>query len=205
MRIVSQPIKPDETTAFYEANAVSYAQRTAYLDLSYLHEPFLAMLPEKGGRILDVGCGSGRDLKAFRLRGHFPQGIDPSPAIAQLASAYSGCPVEIGTAQALAYVEEFDAVWACASLLHLRRSALAAALVRIRRSLVPAGVLFVSMQKGSGEEIDDDGRLFSRYSASELDSLIRSASFEIRNVWTTADALARHKSVEWINVLARAK
>lgn len=79
----------ESTRAFYEAHAREYFDRTVSADLGHLYERFLKYV-KPGGRVLDVGSGSGRDLKALRARGYDPVGIDASPALAQLATDFSG-------------------------------------------------------------------------------------------------------------------
>jgi len=69
-----------ETDRYYRENAQSYFDRTFGLPMEHLYRPFLAAVGE-GRRILDVGCGSGRDVKAFRALGYDAYGIDPSPEL----------------------------------------------------------------------------------------------------------------------------
>lgn len=192
------------TLAFYEANAVAYAQRAAGASLSDLYERFLSLIPE-GGSIIDVGCGSGRDLKVFARMGYKASGIDPSPAMVALAAAYSGCPTWIAPAEELNAQGVFDGAWACASLLHLPRSLLNKALVQIEQSLVPGGTLFVSMLPGDEEGPRADGRYFAKYSPDDLKTRISSAGFTVLDLWFTADALVERRPVEWLNVLAKKK
>jgi len=188
--------------AYYEANAAMYAEQTSHADLSHLYEPFLSLLPQ-GARILDVGCGGGRDLRAFRERGFKAFGIDPSPALVEIARQHSGAEVAIARVEELEFVEEFDAVWACASLLHLPKSELSQALRRIQRSLVPGGVFFLSVQAGSGEDFIEDGRFYSRYDEAEIRMVVRATGLDILETWGTADSLASRNGMCWINLLAR--
>lgn len=188
--------------AYYEANAATYAEQTLHADLSHLYAPFLSLLP-RSARILDVGCGGGRDLKAFRERGFKPFGIDPSLALVEIARQHSGAEVAVAKVEELEFVQEFDAVWACASLLHLPRSVLPEALRRIKRSLVHGGVFFLSVQAGSGECVSEDGRFYARFDESEIRMAVEAIGFSILEAWTTADSLAGRSVIYWINLLAR--
>ena len=85
-----------ETLRYYEEHAEEYVRQTVGLDVGHLYEPFLQLVP-RGGRILDAGCGSGRDAKAFREMGYGVVAIDASPAIAAAASRVAGIPVEVIT------------------------------------------------------------------------------------------------------------
>lgn len=188
--------------AFYEANAKTYAAQTAGANLNHLYAPFLALLP-KGARILDVGCGGGRDLKVFQERGYRPHGIDPSPALAHIAREWSACETWIGRVEELEAENEFDGVWACASLLHLPKGILPTAMSRIRRALVNGGILFLSVQRGVGQGIDEDGRFVARYDCSALRVAVASANFQVLDLWLSEDTLPGRAAITWLNLLAK--
>ncbi len=188
--------------AYYEANAEAYAKQTRHVDLSHLYEPFIALLPRRA-RILDVGCGSGRDLRAFRERGFEPFGIDPSLTLVQIAGKYSGAKVAATKVETLEFEDRFDGVWACASLHHLPRSELPESLRRIYRSLIAGGVFFLSIQVGHGEEYGEDGRFYTRYTNSEIRIAVHASGFQVLETWETPDTLPGRTDIFWINLLAR--
>jgi SAM-dependent methyltransferase len=191
-----------QTLLFYETHAEHYAEQTRAIELDHLYEPFLTAVA-KDGKILDVGCGAGRDLKRFAKEGFEAVGIDPSEKLAAMASEFSGCKVLVCEVQDLRFVNEFDGAWACASLIHLPRNQLRGALEKIYVALKPGGVLLVSMQIGTGEIVTADGRFFTRYSSQEMSSAIERSRFELINVWTTPDSLPGRESVTWVNAIAR--
>jgi SAM-dependent methyltransferase len=191
-----------QTLLFYETNAQLYAEQTRGIDLAHLYQPFLSAV-SRGGKILDIGCGAGRDLKRFVEDGFEAVGIDPSEKLAAIASKYSGCKVLISGVQDLKFIQEFDGAWACASLIHLPRNLLTGALERIFLALRPHGVLLISMQMGSGETVTDDGRFFTRYTSQELSDAIERSRFELINVWITPDSLPGRDSITWVNAIAR--
>lgn len=195
----------DSTIDFYELNAGRYAELTLAADLTELRLRFLEQLAP-GARILDVGCGAGRDLRAFNDAGFAAEGIEPAPALAEIAREFSGCPVRVMKIEELDVQDAqatFDGVWACASLLHLRRGDLPRALSRIRQALSESGVLFLSMQKGTGERSAPDGRYYCLYQEEELLTATRHARFVTNEVWQSGDALPDRSSIRWINILAR--
>lgn len=191
-----------QTLRFYDSNAQLYAEQTRGIDLAHLYKPFLATIP-RGGRILDVGCGAGRDLKRFVDEGFEAVGVDPSEKLAAIASEFSGCKVLVSGVQDLSFNQEFDGAWACASLIHLPRHQLPSALGKIFLALRQRGVLFVSMQIGSGETVMEDGRFVARYTSEELSAAIEQARFELVNLWITPDSLPGRHSVVWVNAIAR--
>jgi len=139
--------------------------------MTELYRPFLALVPE-GGQILDAGCGSGRDARAFLLRGYRVTAFDASPALVRMASEYLGQPVLQSTFEEMAWRDEFDGIWASATLLHCPGHALASIVDRFIASLRPGGVWYMSFKKGDSERVDEDGRFFCDYTLESLQQLI---------------------------------
>lgn len=191
------------TTRFYEDRALEYFDRTVHADLRHLYERFLPLVP-KGGRILDAGCGSGRDLKVFRERGYRPFGIDSSRNLIQLASSFAGVECEVNRLQDIVFTGEFDAIWACASLLHLRKSELGQVLDRLYRALVSGGVFFATIQLGQGEQMASDGRFYAYYNDQEFLLAVQASGFAVEDSWISEDSLPNRPTIRWLNVLAYA-
>jgi len=129
-----------DTDAWYAANAERFFADTVNSAAERMFAAFLPYLPE-GGRILDAGCGSGRDAKAFLQRGFAVTAIDASPQLARLASQHAGIEVQVMRFSDVAWSDRFDGIWACASLLHVPRAELPATLRRLVGALKPGGVL----------------------------------------------------------------
>ena len=112
--------------------------------------------------ILDVGCGPGRDLKAFSERGHIAVGLDGAERFTEMARAYSGCEVWHQDFLNLDLpVNHFDGVFANASLFHAPRQALPDVLLALHATLKTGGVLFSSNPRGN----NSDGLHGNRYGA----------------------------------------
>lgn len=106
---------------YYNVNVQNYCNTTKNFDASYLYDLFLPHIP-KGGKILDAGCGSGRDTKYFSNKGYDVTAIDESEKLAALATQHSGIPVQTLRFQDMTFDNEFDGVWASASLLHVPKN-----------------------------------------------------------------------------------
>ena len=110
-------------------------------------------------RVLDFGCGPGRDLAAFTRLGHTAIGLEGAARLAEMARADSGCSVWQQDCLALALpAAHFDGIFANASLFHVPSLELPRVLAQLRASLVPGGVLFSSNPRGANEEGWSRGR-----------------------------------------------
>jgi SAM-dependent methyltransferase len=190
-------------SSYYDVNAQSFCDATERLDVSHLRQPFLAQLPE-GGHILDLGCGSGRDTRAFLAAGYQVTAMDPSPGMAQEASCRVGIPVAVARAEQLEERDRYDGVWACASLLHVDEQRLDDVLRRIATALRPRGVLYVSFKYGSGPRIARDGRYFHDLTDTQLERRLASVPvFEPLQLWLTNDVRMDRPHERWVNGLVR--
>jgi SAM-dependent methyltransferase len=188
------------TLAYYNTHAEDFVRRTRNVDMRPTREAFTALLPP-GGRVLDAGCGSGRDSLAFLEEGFDVTAFDGSSALAELASTLTGLRVLCMPFAELTFASGFDGVWACASLLHLPPAELDDAVERLVDALKAGGTLFMSFKQGEGQAIDD-GRFTSFMSDHALQALLeRHPRLAVVRVWTAADAQGR--PVRWSNVLAR--
>jgi len=83
----------DKTIEYYNQNADMFAQGTRLVDFTIVQERLRKMLPV-GSRILDFGCGSGRDTKYFLEKGYQVAATDGSSELCKLASAFTGIEVK---------------------------------------------------------------------------------------------------------------
>ena len=129
-------------------------------------------------RILDLGCGPGRDLAAFRALGHEPIGLEGSPPLAAMARRHSGCDVWEQDFLALKLPSShFDGIFANASLFHVPRQELPRVLSELRAALKPAGVLFASNPRGNNEEGWVGGRYGAYHDIESWREFLRAAAF----------------------------
>ncbi len=151
--------QPDPTLQYYNDNASAFSEGTVDVAFSELQERFLAYL-KPGARILDLGCGSGRDRKAFLARGFQVVAVDGSEELCRLASAHIGQEVICATFQDYEPDGSFDGIWACASLLHLKYDEIAPVMARMAAHLAPGGCFYASFKYGDFEGLRN-GRYFT--------------------------------------------
>ena len=148
------------TLRHYQENAAAFREGTRDHDVSQNIAAFLRHIEGPAPfTILDVGCGPGRDLRAFAALGHAAVGLEGAPALAAMARADSGCEVLEQDFLALDLPPaRFDGVFANASLFHVPSVDLPRVLGELRAALKPRGVLFSSNPHGLNEEGWNRGR-----------------------------------------------
>ena len=187
---------------YYSTNAIEYCEETSKFEVGDLYKPFLEHL-SRGGHILDLGCGSGRDSNAFREMGYVVTSVDGSPEIATWASAFTGYPVAVKSFQEIDYQEEYDGVWASASLLHCHQDQLQDVILRIVESLKKEAVAYMSFKWGESPSIDDRGRHFTNQTAQSLKQLlVNVGNTEILKIWDS-EMMLRDQPQKWVYAIIR--
>jgi len=191
-----------QTLSFYNANAEQYVAETIDLDISKNRDLFLTHIPN-AGHILDLGCGSGRDSRFFIENDYLVTATDGSKELATVASDLIGQTVKVQTFQELDYINEFDGIWACASLLHCPKSEMAELISKINQALKLNGVVYMSFKYGQDERVDERGRFFNDYTKSELSDLITAQpDLTILDLSTELKPL-RSGFQTWLNLIAK--
>ena len=128
--------------------------------------------------ILDLGCGPGRDLRAFTALGHTAVGLDGSAEFAAMARAATGCEVWQQDFLALDLPpRRFDGIFANASLFHVPSRELPRVLRELNATLKIAGVLFASNPRGNNEEGFNRGRYGAYHDLESWRRFVTAAGF----------------------------
>ena len=187
------------TITYYNQNATNFFNNTVYVDMSVLHDRFLSTV-SLGGSVLDAGCGSGRDSKAFRDRGYRVTAFDASEELARLAEEHAGIDVQIRSFFDVQEQASYDGIWACASLLHVTKANIPQALQNLWTALKPGGTFYLSFKLGTGERIQD-GRHFTDADEPQLRAWLEALP-GIHNVecWLSSDQRPG-RTEQWLNAL----
>ncbi len=192
----------NQTLMYYQLNAKEFAEGTILADMQASQTRFLQTLPERS-YILDFGCGSGRDTKAFLQKGYTVDAVDGSEELCRYASIYTGIPVRQMLFGELSEVNKYDGVWACASILHLEKVELLDVLNKISKALKQGGVLYTSFKYGTFEGMRN-GRYFTDFTEESLIEFMKAIpSLILFDKWITCDVRPGREEERWINILAR--
>ena len=184
---------------YYNIYADDFYAGSVDADMSEWRNRFIKYLPD-GGRVLDAGCGSGRDSKAFIVQGYSVVAIDASREMCLRASELLGQEVWQMRFDEMSFDGEFDGVWACASLLHVPVSEMADVLKKIKHGLRPEGIFYASFKYGEGET-EKDERKFTNYTLESVCELMEGTGFRVLECDISYDVRPGREE-KWVNVIA---
>ena len=195
------------TINFYRDNAQQVAQRyeSVVSDLSkHFSEAF-----NTGLKVLDIGCGSGRDLAVLHKLGYDCYGVDPTPQFVELTQEIhpelKDCIIQGALPDlTVPFDGEFDGVLCSAVLMHIEVEQLPAAAQAIKACLKVGGRLLFSVPSKRldvvAENRDQNGRLFIPNQADCLKSIFEELDFKTISTWNNSDSMGRDV-VAWESVL----
>lgn len=190
-----------DTLNYYDNNIDSY--KKLWLDdfsSNYnfeIPDIFLSYL-NKNGKILDLGCGTGRDSKYFKELGYLVKSIDGSKEMCKLASNLLNEKVQQLNFLDINYKDEFDGVFACASLLHLSNEDLLTVLKKISNALKENGILYTCFKYGDSTRVDK-GRFYNDMNEEKFINILNNVEdLKILKTWVTVQYKSDTKFINYI-------
>ena len=189
-----------KTLDYYNENAEAFCENTVNADMSSQYNMFEKYMFD-GARVLDFGCGSGRDTKYFIEQGYHVEAIDGSEELCKRASELAGIEVKNIYFQDIEYSNEFDGVWACASLLHVPAGELKSVFIKIAKALRDNGILYASFKYGDFEG-ERNGRMFTDMNEDSIEALINDIpELEIKESYISGDVREGRGDEQWLNMI----
>ena len=202
MYVVPEEVRTKDTLEYYNSKAKDFVSGTVDVAFTEIQDIFLEYIPV-GGRILDFGCGSGRDTKYFTSKGYDVDAIDGSEELCKIASEYTGIQVKQMLFEELDEVELYDGVWACASILHVEKKQLPDIIKKIAIATKKGGVVYTSFKYGEFEGIRN-GRFFTYLTEESFGEVLRNIpELAVEKLWISADVRAERGEERWLNIMLR--
>lgn len=192
---------------FYNQNSESYFKLSFdAFNLDSLYKRFIDFNIPEGGKILDAGCGSGRDALNFIAKGYNVTAFDGSKGMVDILNTNAGKMLEQISPDVynekkkngsldfeclhkdfleIDFKNEFDAVWSAAALLHLPTEAFDKALTNLSDSLKDNGVMYFSIKKLQDGFLDDGKRNFYNPGKEHLNNLFDKLGLKLEDYWET--------------------
>ncbi|MBS6601949.1 MAG: class I SAM-dependent methyltransferase [Clostridium sp.] len=192
----------NKTIEYYNKNVELFVSSTKDVEFNKMQNMLLKYL-KKGDYILDLGCGSGRDSKAFLEKGFKVVSVDGSEKLCNIASSYIGQEVIFTTFQNFKSDIKFNGIWACASLLHLPYKDLKEVIKNLRNNLKEEGYFYLSFKYGEFEG-ERNGRYFTNMTEKKFRNLIKDIlEYEIVEEKITSDARKGREEEKWLNIILK--
>lgn len=191
-----------KTLDYYDSHAEEYRDDTVNVSMKYAYDRFLFYLP-KTGKLLDFGCGSGRDTKYFLSKGFTVDPVDGSEEQAKIASAYLQQPVKVMRFDELDAENAYEGIWACASILHCPWQELRDVFGRMMKSLKKEGVIYSSFKLGDFEGYRGE-RYYTDLNVERLFQLV--SGYEnclLLECWKSHDQRKDRFDEMWLNFIVR--
>lgn len=191
-----------QTLNYYNKKTKEFVSGTVDVVFTEIQDMFLQYVPD-GGKILDFGCGSGRDIKYFLSKGYDVDATDGSEELCRIASNYSGITVKHMLFEELDVVEKYDGIWACASILHVEKRQLPGILKKIVAATKMGGVVYASFKYGDLEGMRN-GRYFTYLKEDSCQEMLEKIpELTIEKLWVSADVRADRGDEQWLNLILR--
>ena len=191
----------NKTLDYYNKNAENFVANTVSVDFKSTQDKFLDKL--QGKRILDFGCGSGRDTKYFLEKGYEVEAVDGSAELCKAASRYTGIPIRQMLFQELEEQNRYDGIWACSSILHLPKKELKPVILKMLDALCSNGIIYTSFKYGEFEG-ERNGRFFTDFTIETFSEFIRDiGNITMEENWITGDVRPGRGEEKWLNLILR--
>jgi SAM-dependent methyltransferase len=193
-----------DSIGYYNTYSQAFYDRTIHADLSDIYDRFLPYVPQ-AGRILDAGCGVGRDSKFFVSQGYQVLPFDGSVEMVRMTSQLLGQTALHLVFENIGFSNEFQAVWANASLLHVPYENLKGILQHFNRALLPSGIFYASFKYGASMRQADE-RVFFDMNESTIIPYLKGI-FTPLEIWKSADTrsqFAASPDRSWLHIIAKA-
>ena len=188
------------TLNYYNSNAAVFSETTKNVDFSEVQQIFTNYLSPNAS-ILDFGCGSGRDTKYFLDQGYHVTATDGSEVICKMATDYTGIQVKQMLFEELDDRNQYDGIWACASILHLSREELPDIFHKMHQALKTNGIIYTSFKYGIFEG-ERNGRYFTDFTEEKFEKFVQNIeNVKLREEWITSDVRPGRGDEKWLNLI----
>ena len=202
MRFIQDQKHNNSTLDYYNQNANQFATGTMNAEMIGVQDSFVKYLPSKS-RILDFGCGSGRDTKYFLNKGFLVDATDGSAELCRIASELTGISVRQMLFSELDTIDVYDGIWACSSILHCSKEELADVFHKMIRAVKDGGVIYTSFKYGEFEG-ERRGRYFTDFTEESFREFSnRFPELKIVEEHVSADVRPGRGDEKWLNIILR--
>lgn len=190
----------NKTLKYYNDNAEKFISGTVEVEFNDTQDHFLKFL-NQGDKILDFGCGSGRDTKYFYEKGFLVDAVDGSEEMCKFAKTYTGLPIRKMLFTDLDAIEEYDGIWACSLILHLPKEELKDVFQKMVHALKRDGIIYTSFKYGDYSGMRN-GRYFTDFTEKSFEQYMKNIEgITINELWVSEDVRPGRRNEKWLNLI----
>lgn len=194
----------------YDKYAKLYSENTFHKLWQFLLNQFISFIP-KNSKILDAGCGCGRDTLYFSEEGYEVIGIDIAEELLKQAKTRT----KLDKFQKMDFLnlefpeESFNGIWCHAAITVIPKDKIPTAIKEFNKILKKNGVLYMNIKKGHGQELvrkqnyENAPFLYTYLTKQEVRDLLQSNGFEILSIESIELPDSDNKNIDWIEVFAK--
>jgi cyclopropane fatty-acyl-phospholipid synthase-like methyltransferase len=187
------------TIDYYNKYSKEFIENTLHADMTELYQFFEHYLRPTAKKILDIGFGSGRDSLYFSQK-YEVVSIDNSEAFVHAGKELLDNEVLLMDIRNMNFSNEFDGIWACASLLHLSYDELSTVFNKCYNALKDGGIMYASFKYGEFEGVRND-RYFTDLNEVQLQELLNQTQFILKEIKLTSDVRENRQDEKWLNII----
>lgn len=185
---------------YYSKYCEEFIDGTINCNMKELYTFFEKYLPNKSTKILDLGFGSGRDSLYFQKK-YDVYSLDPAIEFCEHGKKIGLKNIICSKVEDMPFIDEFDGIWACASLLHISSQNIIFAFEKCFNALKKEGIMYCSFKYGNFEG-ERNNRYYLDLTEERLKEFVEKTQFEIVNIIVTDD-VRKDKKERWINAILR--
>jgi SAM-dependent methyltransferase len=186
---------------YYSTHAEQYHQTTFSVDPTSFLTPLAARVTPHA-EVLDIGCGSGRDLNWLKQKGFRVIGLERSPGLAQRAREMVGCRILEEDFELFDFSSiSVDVIVIVGGLVHVPQPKVPDLLHRFLAALRPNGLLLLTTKEGTGSSSDSTGREFFLWQDAELRAVFDRLGLELLDCFRNLSRLGTQEV--WLGYVLR--
>ena len=199
----------NNTLKYYENNSTSLITRYESADVNDVHQLLLKTF-EKRSKLLEIGCGSGRDASFMIKNDYNIIAVDGSKnIIVEAKKVHPNLSEKLyhkAVPNDLTFKQTFDGIYSIATLMHLSKIDLQKTIFKIYNLLNQNGkfLMSVSLFRDDIDKngFDEKGRFFLVLNFEEWIEMCEDLGFKVIETKRNKDGLNRD-GIEWLTLIAQ--
>lgn len=192
----------DKTIEFYNSNADQYAKWRSTEKIDLVQTIFRNELP-LGGKIIDLGCGTGEKTVWFNKKGFEVDAVDASKKMLEKFNKCGGINTQLMDLNEIVFSKKYDGIWASFSIQHLKKKQQDFLFFKISKALNKNGIFYIGIHEGHKAYRDNLNRLYVPRAEDDLRKVFKNLNFKVFNFFREKNFSFDHKPINIMHFYAK--